>query len=101
MASEARAYFKQLVQPSLNGGWFRNLLLRKRRRTGVLAEVACVGNSKTRHTACMRLSAAALLHTLNPIKQLFRFIRPATCMSKSRNRFIRSEERRVGKECRS
>ncbi len=36
----------------------------------------------------MRLSAAALLHTLNPITQLFR-IRPATWMSKSRNRFIR------------
>jgi hypothetical protein len=43
-----------------------------------LAEVACVGNSNARHTACIRLSAAALLHTLNPITQLFRFIRPAT-----------------------
>ena len=43
-----------------------------------LAEVAWVANSKTCHTRCIRLSAASLLHTRNPITQLFRFIRPAT-----------------------
>src|SRR6266700_4651563 len=47
------------------------------RRPSARAEVACVGNSNTFHTFCIRLIASVLLHSRKPITQLLRFIRPA------------------------
>jgi len=46
-------------------------------RPNATAAVACVGNSNTVHTFCIRPIASLLAHSRSPMTQLFRFIRPA------------------------
>ena len=54
------------------------LLAHPLRSPRALAEVACVGTSKTSHIFCIRAIAGLLWHRRRLITQLFRFIRPAT-----------------------
>ncbi len=75
-------------------------LLRDRRLCGAgqgWAEVAWMGSWKTSQTARMRAMVCALAHSLRPITQLLRFIRPATCTISNRyllKRAVRSSASR-------